>query len=364
MTVEYRVLQAMADFERVVDLEITVWGVNPREAVPASLMHALAANGALVAGAYDAERMVGMALAVPVRHGRGWRLWSHMAAVLPECQGLGIGFGLKQFQRSWALEHGYDKIAWTYDPLLRGNANFNLHRLGAVSNTYHIDFYGVMTDAINSAGLPSDRLEVEWNLRDARVAALAEGGQSDSADSVIPEDESLLVLAQDSHPSLTRLSLDAAVPAYYVEIPYNLSELQQNGADLTYQWRVALREVMSQAFQAGWYAADFVTRQNRCWYVLRRPQAWFLYVLECSDQSLYTGITTDLRRRVAVHNTGHGAAYTAVRRPVRLVAAWRCPDRSSALKSEAAFKRQSRQRKLHLITGREPYREMPFVELD
>jgi predicted GNAT superfamily acetyltransferase len=348
----------------VVDLEIMVWGVNPREAVPASLMHALATNGALVAGAYDAERMVGMALAVPVRHGHGWRLWSHMAAVLPECQGLGIGFGLKQFQRAWALKHGYDKIAWTYDPLLRGNANFNLHRLGAVSSTYHVNFYGVMTDAINATGLPSDRLEAEWNLRDTRVAALAEGKQDDSADRVISEDESLLLLAQDFRPLFTRLSLDAAVPACYVEIPYNLSELRQNGADLTYQWRVALREVLSLAFRAGWYAADFVTRHNRCWYVLRRPQSWFLYVLECSDQSLYTGITTDLQRRVDVHNSGRGAAYTAVRRPVKLVAAWRSTDRSSALKAEAAFKRQSRRRKLHLITSHEPYKEMPIVELD
>lgn len=361
MTVEYRALHDMADFERVVDMEIAVWGFVPREAVPSSLMHALAANGTLVAGAYDEQQMVGMALAVPARRGRDWLLWSHMAAVLPEYRSHGIGFGLKQFQRTWALEQGYDKIAWTYDPLQRGNASFNLHRLGAISNVYHVDFYGVMTDAINM-GLPSDRTEAVWKLRDARVVELAEGKQAET-DAEIPQ-ERVLLEVEDFCPLLTQQSLESSVPAYFVEIPYDLSQLRRRNADLALQWRLALREVLVRAFQAGWYAADFVTRQNRCWYVLHQPQAWFLYVVRCSDQSLYTGVTTDLRRRLDVHNAGRGASYTAARRPVQIIAAWRFHDRSSALKAEAAFKRQSRQEKLYLISHEKPYREMAFVKLD
>lgn len=82
---------------------------------------------------------------------------------------------------------------------------------------------------------------------------------------------------------------------------------------------------------------------------------WFLYVLRCADDTFYTGITTDLARRVAEHNGGRGARYTAARRPVKLVGAWCFPDRSAAQRAEARLKRLSRTRKLQLIA-----RELPF----
>ena len=75
---------------------------------------------------------------------------------------------------------------------------------------------------------------------------------------------------------------------------------------------------------------------------------WFLYVLRCADGTLYTGVTTDLTRRVVEHNSGRGARYTAGRRPVALLAAWRFPDRGSAQRAEARFRRLSRARKLAL----------------
>ena len=77
---------------------------------------------------------------------------------------------------------------------------------------------------------------------------------------------------------------------------------------------------------------------------------WFLYVLRCTDDTLYTGVTTDLARRVAQHNTGRGARYTAGRRPVTLLAAWGFPDRGAAQRAEARFRRLPRSRKLALAT--------------
>lgn len=65
---------------------------------------------------------------------------------------------------------------------------------------------------------------------------------------------------------------------------------------------------------------------------------WFLYILECSDGSLYTGITTDLTRRTQRHNDGKGARYTRTRRPVKLVYYETCENRSAALIREAAVK--------------------------
>jgi predicted GIY-YIG superfamily endonuclease len=77
--------------------------------------------------------------------------------------------------------------------------------------------------------------------------------------------------------------------------------------------------------------------------------AWFVYILRCGDATLYTGIAVDLRKRLDAHQRGTGAKYTRSRRPVTLVYRERQPDRSSALKREAALRRLGRAGKLALI---------------
>ena len=78
---------------------------------------------------------------------------------------------------------------------------------------------------------------------------------------------------------------------------------------------------------------------------------YFLYVLECSDSSLYTGITTDIQRRLREHNEDNkrGSKYTRSRRPVKILAAKIYNDRSEASKAESRFKKLSRQQKLEEI---------------
>ncbi len=79
--------------------------------------------------------------------------------------------------------------------------------------------------------------------------------------------------------------------------------------------------------------------------------AWWVYLLQCSDQTLYTGITTDLNRRIQEHNglTGGGARYTRSRRPVQLVWSEISESRSAASQREAAIRRLSRLQKEQLI---------------
>lgn len=67
--------------------------------------------------------------------------------------------------------------------------------------------------------------------------------------------------------------------------------------------------------------------------------AWYVYLLECRDGSLYTGITTDVARRYAEHASGNGARYTRARPPARLLAQFPYPDRSTASRAEHAIKR-------------------------
>ena len=77
---------------------------------------------------------------------------------------------------------------------------------------------------------------------------------------------------------------------------------------------------------------------------------YHLYVLKCADKTLYTGITTDVERRVREHNTGKlGAKYTRARRPVTLVYAKKYKSRGAALKAEAKLKAMPRAEKLILI---------------
>lgn len=83
----------------------------------------------------------------------------------------------------------------------------------------------------------------------------------------------------------------------------------------------------------------------------RRARPWFVYILQCADGTLYTGITNDLERRIEEHNTGRGARYTRSRTPVALRYAQTCPDRSAALIREAAIKNLSRPAKDKLIAS-------------
>ena len=78
--------------------------------------------------------------------------------------------------------------------------------------------------------------------------------------------------------------------------------------------------------------------------------SYYVYILECSDNTLYTGITTDISRRVDEHNSSQkGAKYTKLRRPVKLVYSEESEDRSSASKREYAIKKLTRKEKLELI---------------
>ena len=83
---------------------------------------------------------------------------------------------------------------------------------------------------------------------------------------------------------------------------------------------------------------------------MEEEKEWWVYIVACSDESLYTGITTDRERRIAEHNDSKkGAKYTRNRRPVNLVYSEMHPNRSTASKREYEIKKLSRAEKLKLI---------------
>src|SRR5256885_9641809 len=132
-------LHDFAEHEAAVALLCAVWGVDSPEAlVSSSLLRALAHSGNYVVGAYADGRLVGTAVAF---FGVG-HLHSHITGVDRGTQARGVGYALKQHQRGWALRHGLTSVHWTFDPLVRRNAWFNLHKLGATATEYLSDFYG------------------------------------------------------------------------------------------------------------------------------------------------------------------------------------------------------------------------------
>jgi predicted GNAT superfamily acetyltransferase len=177
-----------------------------------------------------------------------------MTGVNRDYQSSGIGFGLKAFQRHWALMNGFDEMRWTFDPLQRGNANFNMHRLGATSNLYHNNFYGVMQDEINNADLPSDRIEAVWLLNAPDVVQ--------RLSNIFPPLPDAPYLLRDNGAPLPS-PLDETQPAYLVQIPTSQSAL---GSSFP-AWRFALRDALTTAFAHGYTTVDF-TPANA--YLLRK----------------------------------------------------------------------------------------------
>lgn len=78
-------------------------------------------------------------------------------------------------------------------------------------------------------------------------------------------------------------------------------------------------------------------------------KTWHVYILECGDGSLYTGITDDIQRRFKAHSDGKGAKYTRGRGPLKLRYQEECGTHSDALKREIAIKRMTRQQKIDLV---------------
>ena len=174
----------MADFERCVDLQLAVWGYSDGDLIPKRVFIVADRIGGQVIGAFDRDRMVGFAMALPgYRDGKAY-LHSHMLAVLPEYRNAGLGRRLKLAQRDDALARGFDLMEWTFDPLEIKNAYLNIVRLGAIVRRYMRDFYGPSTSPLQG-GLPTDRLVAEWWLRSDRVrhtlGELAEGNAEDAA---------------------------------------------------------------------------------------------------------------------------------------------------------------------------------------
>jgi len=158
---EIREIETVEQAHQAAEVLDRIWP-GPSSALPANVIRALAHSGNYVVGIFDGAEMVGAVVAF-FGPPESRSMHSHVAGVLSEYQGRGVGRMLKQHQREWAFSRGIGHITWTFDPLIARNAHFNLTVLGARVTEYLVDQYGSMDDGVNR-GDESDRLFVSWAL--------------------------------------------------------------------------------------------------------------------------------------------------------------------------------------------------------
>jgi predicted GNAT superfamily acetyltransferase len=159
--VRMHLLRTPEELDVVDEVLSQTWGSAGK--TPLELLIAIAHSGGYVAAAYQSDTVVGASIGLLARHLDRPALHSHVTAVVPTLRHSGIGRTIKLHQRTWAIARGLEWITWTFDPLVRRNAWFNIALLGTEVHAYLPAFYGTMTDAIN-AGDESDRLQVTWDL--------------------------------------------------------------------------------------------------------------------------------------------------------------------------------------------------------
>jgi len=241
---------------RTVPIQEEVWSGNV--AVPPQLLLAIAHNGGFVANGYvdgDPEP-AGFVFGFLGIYDYHFRHHSHMLAVRAPHRHGGLAIALKEAQRDHCLDQGIEVMAWTMDPLEARNARFNLSKLGAYARDYHRDFYGPMPDKLN-AGLPSDRLYVEWPIGTDRANRRLRG-----EDRIPPleqaEGEAIRYLLRAERDRPVDLEPPRGESHLLLEIPRDIQALKQQDPALALAWRHTLRTALESAFAAGYATVEFL----------------------------------------------------------------------------------------------------------
>ena len=196
----------------------SVWPAPNETQITSNLLQAMTHSGSYLVGIFDGPKVVGASFAFPAIESEV-HLHSHMTAFIDTHRDLGLGTEVKMHQWAWAKERGYASITWTFDPLVRRNARFNILKLGADILSYHPNFYGKMADDLNS-GDESDRLMVRWDT---------------SPDKPSPRYE----------------IVDPPFDAELVALPLDIVEIRRSKPELGQRYRQQVRQTFMENFALG-----------------------------------------------------------------------------------------------------------------
>jgi len=270
--IEIRDLKSIDDLIHLKTVEKEVWGMADEDAMPLTLAIACQAAGNIFVGAFDHDKLVGFAFGFLGREHGQPTIHSHMLAVLDAYRHHDLGADLKRAQRERALAMGIQEMTWTYDPLQSRNAHFNFSKLGVVSDSYKVDFYGPETSSILHRN-GTDRLWVRWILNSQRVrdrlpAKTAETKTTTktkikTATARVETLDAMRLLAPmvrfdpRGKPVRADLSESLARQRVSIEIPGDILEVERTDMGLAREWREATRWAFREALNAGFLVAEF-----------------------------------------------------------------------------------------------------------
>jgi predicted GNAT superfamily acetyltransferase len=261
-----RDLTSIDDLSQLKAVEKEVWGMTDEDTLPLTLAIACKAAGNIFVGAFDKdkdkkEKLVGFAFGFLGREHGQTTVHSHMLAVLDAYRHLDLGSRLKQAQRDRAIAMGVQEMTWTYDPLQSRNAHFNFSKLGVVSDTYKVDFYGPETSSMLHRN-GTDRLWVRWLLNSRRVRDRLAGQLADK-DVRAETLDALRLLAPLVHfdpsgkPGRANLAESLGRQRVSIEIPGDILEVERSDMRVAREWRDATRWAFRESLAAGFFVAEF-----------------------------------------------------------------------------------------------------------
>ena len=237
--IRIRLSESLADVVAVSEILASIWATPPdRSPGEVSTLVALRHAGGYVAGAWRGSEILGASFGfVSLRAGR-LGLHSHVTGAVEASRG--VGTALKFHQRAWAAAKDLDEITWTFDPLIRRNAHFNLNVLNARIVSYHENLYGALEDGFNGRD-ETDRCTVVWDLRSSSGMRAVRSGWG------FPDD-SILV----GHDRAVRDDAGRnGSPGRLVALPDDIVRIRTEAPSEATAWRSVYRRVLGPMLAAG-----------------------------------------------------------------------------------------------------------------
>jgi predicted GNAT superfamily acetyltransferase len=274
MNFSIRALQTYDEMVTIHRLQQEIWGLDdPNFGLYPPILNTMSKNGGVVLGAFDdaTGQMIAFLVSFLGREPGGpFKLCSQTMGVTKEWRRHGIAEALKCSQRECTIAQGLPLITWTFDPLEGPNAHLNLRKLRAISRTYVRDIYGSSFGALN-AGLPSDRLLVEWWVNGPRL----ESEPDDEYEEMVWNSPSIFEI-QGQGPTRWIIKADFTLGTEMVllETPADIHPVKETNMELAFDWRMKVRKAFEKYLDKGYIVVDFISviergeRRNR--YVLQR----------------------------------------------------------------------------------------------
>lgn len=261
-SITIRDLRSFDDLQQVEAVEKEVWALSDRDTMPLTLTVATRESGSIWIGAFDGARLIGFAFGILGLEGNRPNIHSHMLAVREPYRSLDLGYKLKLAQRERALamrvgDLRVTEITWTFDPLQSRNAHLNFAKLGVISESYKIDFYGPETSSVLHQN-GTDRLWVKWPITSRRVHDRLQGRDNrpemlDTLRTLAP----LVSFNGDGRPHRADLADAVQRQRVAIEVPSDILSVEQKDPALARAWRDATRWAFTEALKAGFFVAEF-----------------------------------------------------------------------------------------------------------